>query len=79
MTREEQLEKALKPFADFLDAFIEWRYDDHVIQTRRPNHIPVLRWEQPSAPYPSITDTIQFRELWLSDFENAHKLLEKKK
>ena len=78
----ERLEGALRPFAQFNDALKEWRFgpDKHVLQEKRDDRKPVLRWSEP-CPMPhmrgEVSDTFRVLEVWASDFERAEEALDK--
>jgi len=73
-----ELKAALKPFAEFNAALKKWcAPDGYVLQEKRPEHVPVLRWREPTSPRfeDAATETITMLEVWPQEFERAEKVL----
>ncbi len=73
--KNKRLTTALKPFAEFNDAFKKWcAPGGYVLQHERSEHKPIFRWTEPVSPRVNSTlMTLRLLELWPSDFTRAEK------
>lgn len=73
--RIEELEKAIKPFAEFNPALLLWRASRGFdVKDKWPEHVPVLRKSYPLNEFQS-----KYVELYVSDFKAAAIAAQSKK